>query len=271
MLKAILEGKAGRIAIDNSVPQSWREVFRLREDLLTAVFFSRLRYLSAEGERKVLALLIGEESAAVLGELKEISFWPQLSVTDLDSRSFVEPDVLIICENAALLIEVKPPFGGIQSLAQWRNEIASLIQQKNNDTEWDIPDTIHFVALGRNASDWKKQAVELEIYYAEYDLQVHALEWESVNHAVAELLDKEDGRDRAIYGDWLDAFALFGLIDRPQPFASLLPLIGKVSTNWSQFFRLYPTAVKKRLNNGEDWSSLIKFSNKMKLDIGLWK
>ena len=129
MLAAILKGKAGRVSINNENPQSWREIFRQREDLLTAVFFSRIRYLSEEGERKVMGFLIGEESVKTLGAIKELVFWSKLTVKNLEARSFVEPDVLIICENATILVEVKPPFGGMQYEKQWRNEIESLVQQ----------------------------------------------------------------------------------------------------------------------------------------------
>ena len=95
MLQAILLGKAGRIETDNGDVQSWREVFKLREDLLTAVFFSRIRYLSEDGERKILSLLVGNNAASQLGAVNEYIFWPKLS--GLEGRSFVEPDILRGC------------------------------------------------------------------------------------------------------------------------------------------------------------------------------
>ncbi len=77
MLKAILEGKAGKASVEGiAEAQSWREIFRKREDLLTAVFFSRLRYLSEDGEQKVLALLVGSQLAQTLGCIHEIIYWP---------------------------------------------------------------------------------------------------------------------------------------------------------------------------------------------------
>lgn len=73
MLHAVLHGKAGRVTADGE-DQSWRELFRNREDLLTATFFGRLRYLSEEGEKKVLALLVGEKLADAFGPVREIIF-----------------------------------------------------------------------------------------------------------------------------------------------------------------------------------------------------
>ena len=73
MLKAILQSKAGRINLPGEPnPVSWREVFKYREDLLTAVFFGRLRYLSQQTANSVMALLIGDNAAAELGDIKSL-------------------------------------------------------------------------------------------------------------------------------------------------------------------------------------------------------
>ena len=264
MLKAILNGKAGHISLDNGSSQSWREVFRRREDLLTAVFFGRLQYLSESGTQNVLSLLIGVESAQSVGEIHEIVFWPKLDVTDLGKRCFVEPDLLILCESAALLIEVKPPFGGMQSTEQWRNEIESLVQQfDKDDSEYDIPDVIHFIALGHNSIDWRGEAAKLEIDYAEQSLRIHTVEWEEVNHGITQLNDIETGRDQAIFLDWLEAFTLFGMIERPLPFSDLLKLNGSITASWDKFF----SSQSLQTDVFEDWSPLVQFIYKHQLDI----
>ncbi|MDE0565576.1 MULTISPECIES: hypothetical protein [Shewanella] len=42
MLQAIIHGKAGRIDGDKGQSISWREVFKGREDLMTAAVFGRV-------------------------------------------------------------------------------------------------------------------------------------------------------------------------------------------------------------------------------------
>ena len=96
MLNAILHGKAGRAVLAGGVEQSWREIFRQREDLLAAAFLGRLAYLSDVGKQRVLKLLTPGFTES-LGPMKSISFWPRL--TGHAKRSFVEPDVLINYEN----------------------------------------------------------------------------------------------------------------------------------------------------------------------------
>ncbi len=77
MLAAVLHGKAGRISIDGE-DQSWREVFRQREDLLTATIFGRFPYLSEQGERDFLNIFLPKEHVDELGDYQETIFWSKL-------------------------------------------------------------------------------------------------------------------------------------------------------------------------------------------------
>lgn len=278
MLQAILLGKAGRIETDNGDVQSWREVFKLREDLLTAVFFSRIRYLSEDGERKILSLLVGNNAASQLGAVNEYIFWPKLS--GLEGRSFVEPDILIVCENALILIEVKPPFGGNQRSDQWRNEIESLLLQDGiADTEsGELPNTIHFVALGNNTMRLKLEASALQNEYVEHGLQVHVREWEKINHAIMELHNAEEGRDSSVYSDWIEAFSLFGLVDRSLQFSDMLRMPAKIDNQYQSICATWVIPVDdtsentlQLQQNQSRWYDVYQLTIQQELRINLWK
>ncbi|MFN3735431.1 hypothetical protein [Comamonas testosteroni] len=91
MLKAILRSKAGRINLPGETSLvSWREVFKYREDLLTAVFFGRLRYLSTTAANNVMALLVGDKAAAELGDLENLELWRQVDGTNGRDRVWIQ-------------------------------------------------------------------------------------------------------------------------------------------------------------------------------------
>lgn len=207
MLRAILESKAGRVEMDNGITQSWRQVFKKREDLLTAVFFSRIRYLSATGEQDVLALLIGKDQASIVGEIEQIIFWRKYPCP-LKNQNWVEPDVLVECKNVTILVEVKPPFGGDQYAGQWKKEIRSFIHDQPV-VETNKP--LIFLALGRIFDGWESVAKKLEKEFFDHRLSVKVREWQDISLGIAELCSNENGRDRAVYEDWGEAFGLFGM------------------------------------------------------------
>lgn len=215
MLTAILHGKAGRVEIDGH-PISWRDLFRKREDLLTAVLFGRLPYLSEAAHDAFLSLLVGNEISDQLGQLRDIQFWPKLN--SCKERRYVEPDLIIEYNDHRLLIEVKPPFGGIQSLSQWREEVRALQQQD------DDPKQVVLVALGRNQPEWRSLAIKLEKEFPSLSLHVVCKEWPELLNGVRPMLEQAETRDARIFQDWLEAFYLFGMMNDMAPFSELLPL-----------------------------------------------
>lgn len=271
MLHAIIHGKAGRIASAMELEQSWRDVFRQREDLLTSVFFSRLRYLSEVGERSVLGMLLGVDKELDIGVIEEIAFWPKFQ--GYEGRRFVEPDVLIECQKATLLIEVKAPSGSLQDLKQWRAELASLIQERRlnrSDSEEDHP--IHFVAVGRNSADWRDWKAQLEAEFSDVGLTINAVEWEHVAEEIHNFFEAEKTRDQVVYRDWLDAFSLFGLTARPLPFSDLLSIGYRVSPDWHKPFSHYPVTEKTQKKLVPvDWMPLLKIRKLRLQGMNSWR
>lgn len=212
MLTAILHGKAGRIQLQGEETRvRWREVFQRSENLLTSVFFSRLRYLSPKSTCRVMALLVGDQAARELGELQHILFWPRLE--GANGRSWVEPDVQMHFANALVVVEVKPPFGGVQYFEQWRAQIQALAQDLADED--DMPQHYHYVGLGNNTMKPDATApVEFGVEDA-FNPVLHQAEWDPIAQALPILHVHATASDRAVFDDWRDAFILFGIAVQP--------------------------------------------------------
>lgn len=264
MLQAILNGKAGRVTDESGEDQSWRELFRKREDLLTAVFFGRLRYLSAEGQNKVLTLLVDETFANIAGPVREAIFWPRLK--GLDGRNHVEPDLLLIFEDTLLMVEVKPPFGGEQSEVQWRAQVESLIKQRGLDSSLieEMPDQFHFLALGRNVLGYSEAAARLRDAFLDDGLKsVRTQQWSEVCHGVHELNDAAEGADHAVYSDWIEAFQLFGMTERPLPFDDLLQLCNPITA--VPLLTKFAITQNPKIIPEPSWTALITYARQLDL------
>ena len=265
MLTAILHGKAGRVEL-NGLPVSWRQLFRKREDLLTAVLFGRLPYLSDQAQEQILALLIGKSLAGKLGQLIDIRFWPKLDGTE--GRKYVEPDVVLEFKQHLLLVEVKPPFGGMQSSKQWRNEILSL--QSNNDDEKNIV----LLALGRNMPSWRAMANELEYEFEELNLLIFCREWHDLLSAISYKRNEAVTRDAHVYADWFEAFHLFGMITATEPFSDLLPLCRPAEIFNDSFAVLQQWAPKAKIQHRTiahlDWTPLLPLVRDLEQEKFQW-
>lgn len=276
MLTAIAKGKAGRISIPGSEASvSWREVFRRSEDLLTAAFFGRLRYLSDPGINRVLSVLIGQEAADRMGALDEVEFWPHL--TGLKDRSWVEPDVLLHFETGLVLVEVKPPFGGDQYLEQWQAEVHSLVAECR-DGERTAPDIVHFVALGRN--NWtagKHQPGDFDTGGC-FELFIHTREWEILLAAIPTWTGECSRADGAVFEDWMRAFELFGLhhevtlrwsdlLAWKAPPLSLSSLSCWPTPDSGLAMRVTTTPA----DEAPPWAPLLRFANNNPLESDVWK
>lgn len=217
MLATIIRGKAGRVRLpvaqagaDPGAGIGWRDIFKRNEDLLTGVIFGRLQYLSLDGFNRVLGWLIGAENVAGLGDLRSVEFWP--SLRGLEGRSRVEPDLVLSFKQGVVMLEVKPPYGGTQSVAQWLNEIGALAAELNEGVRSPVS-TLHFVALGRNGGDGSQVEAcrRLSVPKRPFELHLHIREWTPLMDETAKWVEECKGTDCAVFEDWISAFELFGL------------------------------------------------------------
>lgn len=270
MLMTISHGKAGRLQLPGTDLQlSWRDVFRRNEDLLTGVIFSRFRFLSPQGLVQAMGLLVGEKHAEALGGLETIEFWPRL--TGLSDRSWVEPDVLLTFEKATVLVEVKPPFGGNQSPAQWRAEVRAFLAECAKG-ERDYPNLLHFVALGRNRNDDNNSHDKLIDISEDLDLLLHGREWDALWKPLPQLIDSCARTDKAIFDDWLEAFTLFGIeVERVKPWLPLWQWMSdKAITIGSGMCpaRLESGVAASAVAGAPNWGALFDYSEHHDLEIG---
>lgn len=259
MLKAILHNKAGRLSVADE-DLSWRDVFRQREDLLTATVFGRLRYLSTPVQQKILGFLLSESH--VPGEIRHIEFWPRLdvkNVLELKNRRFVEPDIWIRCEHLHVIVEVKPPFGGMQYRDQWAAEILAVNQAKEDS----LP--IVLVALGNVPSGCC--STQIQVNLIEIPHKVYERNWPSLCYAFFAWLKESEGSDRAIIHDIVSAFELFGLTRPTPPWVDLISLAKAepLSTALLQTLPLRKSAWGSP--RPKNWADLLTYSNEQSLDI----
>lgn len=276
MLKAILQGKAGSINPPGQTsPVSWREVFKYREDLLTAVFFGRLRYLSPETANSVMTLLVGDNAAAELGELQSLELWRR--VDGIDGRTSVEPDVEIRFSNALVIVEVKLPSGGNQSIDQWRDQIRAIAAEMAENDE--IPQKFHYVALGNNTFNASSYTPD---YFGVADIiepTIHQVEWKHIVQTLPKLHASATASNSAVLEDWAAAFPLFRMAPQvPFQWSELLAWSKDHSLTHEQMpWQIWPTPVPapktqaltpKKLAD-IDWSALQNFSTNHRLHPSL--
>lgn len=210
MLTAIISGKGGRITVDGVERSvSWREIFRQSEDLMTAAIFGRLRYLSPALLTQAMGTLVTSEVAARLGALKRVDFWRNLEGTH--GRVRVQPDVLMWFENALVIVEVKPPFGGNQHMEQWEAQIHA-IDHLAQDGDEQVPEYVHYVGLGRNEFRIDGQTRARFRTSNRIELCLYQREWDGLTRTLMIMQDEATASDAAVLEDISNALQLFGMI-----------------------------------------------------------
>ncbi len=221
MLRAILGNKAGRITLgEQSV--SVREIYKDREDMLTAAIVSRISYLS-DVTLNNLFKSVFTESAVDFSLLNEIEFWPNFS-SSIQYR--VEPDVILHFEWGIMVIEAKRPHNSYQYAEQWIKELESLpASYREKD--------IYFLSLGgssaNNINELKRYAI-LKQTYKDISLPEPTImafqTWEGLINYLQTTKDcgELSRSDDNIIADMIEALELYHVHTNLYSLSSLKPL-----------------------------------------------
>lgn len=206
MLNAIIHGKASRLDLDgDSQSLSWRQLYKKREDLLTAAFFSRFTYLSGLLQHQLLKKWLG--GVGDFTTFKGIDFWPSYELTERKDRKLVEPDLLLRFKDCDLLIEVKPPQGGNQNYEQWQLEIEGYYAQE------DKIQPLYFLAIGRVGNVLDKLNIEAIREKHENFQAANVIEWKPIAYQLYKLkqCNELDAQDHRVVDDMIKALELYGI------------------------------------------------------------
>ncbi|MEY8712302.1 hypothetical protein [Mangrovibacter phragmitis] len=250
MLHAILHGKAGRLGLEGNALR-WRDIFKGSEDLLTATIFGRVPHISDLALQAFMFFLIGEH-AGDLTEFQQLDLWPKLDT--VSNRHYVEPDVLLHFENALVIVEVKPPFGGNQYREQWLAQLNAVI----NADEFDkYENRLYYVALG-NVPEAPLARNELP----ERFMQMTLREWEPLRRYLQTAPEFQSCRqDAAINSEWLQAFELFGMAPSVPEWAPLFVYAMQLNLDTDKF----PSQGLVLEEQSIDWTSLLNYTGKLNL------
>ncbi|CAM3187630.1 hypothetical protein VIRA109638_16270 [Vibrio rarus] len=214
MLKAILYGKAGRVEIGQSESVSWLNLYKAREDLLTSTVFERIAYLS-EAMRKLIITEWFEFDHRViginLGDFLGIDYWPRFAHRHTLGTNTVEPDLILRFSHCNIVVEIKPPNGGVQYFEQWEKEIESFLQNKEENKP------LYFLAIGNIG---KKQLYEWApklLTKFEPLKSVAGIKWDFVAQRLIQHNNSLDIRcqDKAILSDIILGLEIYGIQTNP--------------------------------------------------------
>lgn len=262
MLQAVISGKAANIIVEGE-KKSWRELFRTREDLITASIFGRLPYLSDALIKSIMNNLLGITEISPsqdIGEFRSINFWPRYQ-QDGSQCSYIEPDLLIEFSQATILVEVKPPWSA-QGIDQWKREIFAFI---GKDQDLDTP--LYLLALGGEVPTWKQDAAHLENQFKHIRLRVSTCTWQQLNHCLYQLSDQSEGRDSRILEDQLHALTLHGIRRPLKPIGDLKGKSGVFDLNLLKSW-LDETPQPEVTEN--TWESLNTIAFQIRRDLKQW-
>lgn len=206
MLNAIIHGKSSRVNTGSGEESiSWKQLYQKREDLLTASFFTRFSYLSPVNQHRILKHCFSDQGDFT--EFEEIDYWPKYDLPEQEGRKFVEPDLLIKFKDFDLLVEVKPPQGGDQYIAQWQLEIEGYLAQEIKTKP------LKFLAIGRINKVSDAEISDLKSKVNDDHFILASVKWKKIAVFIYNLLQSSsvDTQDKLILKDMLKSLNLYGI------------------------------------------------------------
>ncbi|SCX03944.1 hypothetical protein [Agrobacterium rosae] len=190
MLQAVISGKAGTIPVggrDEKV--SWRKVFRISEDLLTASVFGRLAYLDDAVLWRIMRRTFGAPLPDLrVAELEDISFWPRWTDAIEDGRN-VEPDVFMDFKlgdpaiQLRLIVEAKLWKYPSQDARQWAREWVAYQDAFGDDGQ--VAFLCALGGLGKKVDETVTR-IATEVLALGHEIKIAAAGWDRLLEALEE-------------------------------------------------------------------------------------
>jgi hypothetical protein len=228
MLRAFLHGKARRFLEESESHRSTPVGYKLTEDTLTALVFSRLSYLPVTLWWPILQALVkpAGELPDVVGGLDDIRFWPSWTLSAEFSTHFgnqyKEPDVFLRFPGLELIVEAKREDG---YSTQYSQQLAAEYLAYLNSGVESPPVRCILLAVGGFAGLTHHRAKEFQASIrkelADVSLDVTppivvAAEWTEILTAFLRMLDSPhiEAHTRNILEDLCAGMRLHGIVPR---------------------------------------------------------
>jgi hypothetical protein len=212
MLTAILQGKRRGSGLEGMAQLSNATG---SEDLLTSLVFERVSYLSDDALSAFWAALLPED-VRPFGRIERVEFWPRV---ELEGR-LVEPDVLLVTENALVVVEAKRwDQMDLQYSAQIAQEVLAVAATEPLAEE--LPLVLLLVGGRQDTSPESTSAFEAlvqeQLVGEEFsdEIEIHAVKWADTLNAFGAIAHLHPGHQR-MRDDVEAGLRFHGLVREPE-------------------------------------------------------
>lgn len=191
----------------NKIP---RNLYKGKEDSLTAAVFERLRYLPKELFHHIIHQAIYQNIPELdLHKIESLEFWPSWDSTNTSNARLVEPDIFIRTPKTDVIIEAKRYDRNQQYFGQWIKQIQAYHNEYGEEGKGLI-----YIALGGI-----KELTSTQLEYQGKTFTIYKSEWSKLLQAIKDVkIDLEHGTSLLnthdailqILNDLILCFSMFG-------------------------------------------------------------